>query len=786
MPQSRDSLLEPHVQLSNFVPEPVVRALAAGSFHFLSELRLVTTLFMKWDGYSEEAHKDLLSLQKHFLASQQVLRRSGGFLRQFLVDDKGCVLIAMWGVPSATYTNNCSRALWAASELSERLRSLKMPTSCGITTGNVYCGTVGSPIRREYAAIGDVVNLAARLMCKSKGRIYTDEATFLNLTDDVKLKMKSLPEILVKGKDKPIQPFLYDVDDGTFSIEESHQATSAETPIRTACKDAFDAMLSFLTAREQSKFLTGALSSSLRSASVRFLLIEGAAGAGQSEAVAWLKRKADVSSLRVVSITLLKQHGTREYQAVSKLFRAFIQEENFDDPQRQIFVVNQILQDLYSKDEETMEKVAYPAMRTALGITCPLIKSKTSKHNELQKINKLPARMILQILHDIFKALISEHQVVIIIQDAHFMDEQSWKVVQGFSELQAVKVGIVLTRLLPIKVKSMSTKMPIGETRSQQTVSADVISDDYDWVEPQVQLLLRNDKASQVTLTNYSFSEVRTYLAHTLHTMSRLLPKEIDRFVYQLSGGNPFWVQAICSFIKDYGIDEFERTVNPDKKETSERQTTRRRSVLDSFRSSLAPASPKKFSSIESPSSSGKMSPDKVSARTAGAAVGSVAPGIGGHKLSSLILCRLATLSTDEQSVARSAAIIGTEFTVDLLSEISSPTIQERLKLILASLVEKTWLKVAPLSDVGVSALPASANSSSRNSGWSVHGSRAAAGTVMVYSFVHSMVHATLYDLSPLSLKKSVHFTIAQVRLSRDYLDPAMKSHKQLQWTIDI
>jgi hypothetical protein len=30
----------------------------------------------------------------------------GAFIRQFLVDDKGCVLIALWGVPSASYVDN--------------------------------------------------------------------------------------------------------------------------------------------------------------------------------------------------------------------------------------------------------------------------------------------------------------------------------------------------------------------------------------------------------------------------------------------------------------------------------------------------------------------------------------------------------------------------------------------------------------------------------------------------------------------------------------------------------
>jgi hypothetical protein len=47
----------------------------------------------------------LTSIPLHYIQAHE------GFLRQFLVDDKGCVLIACWGVPSASYPDNSERAL---------------------------------------------------------------------------------------------------------------------------------------------------------------------------------------------------------------------------------------------------------------------------------------------------------------------------------------------------------------------------------------------------------------------------------------------------------------------------------------------------------------------------------------------------------------------------------------------------------------------------------------------------------------------------------------------------
>jgi spermidine synthase len=56
----------------------------------------VTSVFIRWDGYDDDEHESLLSLQKFFYACQEIISDSGGFLRQFLVDDKGISNIYMY------------------------------------------------------------------------------------------------------------------------------------------------------------------------------------------------------------------------------------------------------------------------------------------------------------------------------------------------------------------------------------------------------------------------------------------------------------------------------------------------------------------------------------------------------------------------------------------------------------------------------------------------------------------------------------------------------------------
>jgi hypothetical protein len=102
-----------NLMMLQFSPLPIMKDLLDGSdLSYLSEIREVTTLFSRWDGYEPQGrHRDLMAIQECFLAVQRILHNSGGFLRQFLVDDKGCVLIACWGVPTMYYLDNAHRAL---------------------------------------------------------------------------------------------------------------------------------------------------------------------------------------------------------------------------------------------------------------------------------------------------------------------------------------------------------------------------------------------------------------------------------------------------------------------------------------------------------------------------------------------------------------------------------------------------------------------------------------------------------------------------------------------------
>eukprot|EP00042_Codosiga_hollandica_P050953 m.618782 g.618782 ORF g.618782 m.618782 type:complete len:1572 (-) comp58191_c0_seq1:134-4849(-) len=202
--------------LKRYIPAAIQPALKAGHDEHLAELREVSVLFVKCKGISIEASPDgscssaLENGQHLMLTIQHAVYAWEGSINKFLVDDKGMLVLCVFGLPPMSHADDALRAVGAARMLVDILPknfpNAEVACSVGVATGRAFCGVVGSVFRREYTVMGDVVNLSARLMAAAGDNdILVDEAT--HAVSSRGYDFQELPAIDLKGKAAPCFPF---------------------------------------------------------------------------------------------------------------------------------------------------------------------------------------------------------------------------------------------------------------------------------------------------------------------------------------------------------------------------------------------------------------------------------------------------------------------------------------------------------------------------------------------------------------------------------------------------
>ncbi|RYG70276.1 hypothetical protein EON64_00580, partial [archaeon] len=150
-----------------------------------------------------------LKILTHYQTCMEIivraLKKKGGQLRQFIVDDKGTVCIGTFGLRGSVNHDNAAAAIEAAHEIIGDLREHDIEVGIGVTSGKAYCGLVGSLRRHEYALMGPSINLSARLMASAKaGHVICD----INIRKGDRLhQYRAMGEVKAKGYAEPVQIF---------------------------------------------------------------------------------------------------------------------------------------------------------------------------------------------------------------------------------------------------------------------------------------------------------------------------------------------------------------------------------------------------------------------------------------------------------------------------------------------------------------------------------------------------------------------------------------------------
>jgi adenylate cyclase len=182
------------------------------------ERRDVTVIFTDLAGFTDlserlPAEQVASLLNQHFTRMGRIIMRERGTLNRFIGD----AIMAFWGAPVEDAAQ-CDRAVKVAAEMRDEmvrmraeLREQGLPEiyiRIGINSGTAVIGNLGSEDRFDYTAIGDSVNLAARLEGVNKlygTDILVSQETASRMTDSSQLRF--VDRIIVKGKSEPVDVF---------------------------------------------------------------------------------------------------------------------------------------------------------------------------------------------------------------------------------------------------------------------------------------------------------------------------------------------------------------------------------------------------------------------------------------------------------------------------------------------------------------------------------------------------------------------------------------------------
>ncbi|MFM2268969.1 MAG: hypothetical protein RL757_2410 [Bacteroidota bacterium] len=183
--------------LSAFLPESVIH------FNGKGEFREVVSLFMAFKGIEDD--NDMLNTFSTILLEQ--FHSFGGYFKELDFGDKGAIAVGFFGAPVA-FENNSTRALEFVTSVREALQQSNLPIQLrgGMTSGIAFTGMVGGTERKQYAVVGDRVNLAARLMSQADwDTILTDK----NVASNRKFTFTPQGKIQYKGISSGVPTFQF-------------------------------------------------------------------------------------------------------------------------------------------------------------------------------------------------------------------------------------------------------------------------------------------------------------------------------------------------------------------------------------------------------------------------------------------------------------------------------------------------------------------------------------------------------------------------------------------------
>jgi len=506
--------------LQKYIPKDLLSKFesAKASGGMQGERRIVTILFCDIVGSTAAAvHMDpedwteIVNRAFEYLIAP--IYRYEGMVARLMGD----AILAFFGAPIA-HEDDPERAVLAGLEILEGIGEfneaiklefgLDLDVRIGINTGQVVIGEVGSDLRVEYTAMGDAVNLAARMeQTAQPGSLQISDHTYKLIAP--LFRVKDIGEVQVKGREQPVQA--YQVIGRKEDPGRLRGIEGLETP---------------LLGREADLKTLQQIMLGLSQSKGHIVSLIGEAGLGKTRLVTELRHSPLPDGEEFKDFIWLEGRSLSYEKSIPfQIFRYLINDyigtpASQSDEERYARLAHQIRQ--LAPDEDAQ---ITPFIGTVLGL--PL------KGPDAEAIHKLEPQQLQDSIFLAIRSLIQhlaiQKPLVLVFDDLHWADATSLLLLERLAPLTDQTALVIIALFRPDRREDSWKFHEFAEREF-----------DYGY--------------TAVSLSPLSATSSRDLVVRLLQAAD--LPEKVTNLILRKAEGNPFFIEEVIRSLVDVGMNE--------------------------------------------------------------------------------------------------------------------------------------------------------------------------------------------------------------------------------------
>ncbi|MCC7353205.1 MAG: AAA family ATPase [Anaerolineae bacterium] len=520
---------EPLEALRRAAPQSVATKVLAARERMEGERKTVTTLFTDIVNSTmlaeqmdpEEWHEIVSGAHRHV---SQAVYRYEGTIAQLLGDG----VLAFFGAPIA-HEDDAERAVCAALDiltsiqdyartLRQRQRVPSFQMRVGLNTGLVVVGHIGDDLHMEYLAVGDTVNLAARMQSAAEpDTILISEQTHRLVASLFDFEDRGM--VTVKGKAEPVR--VYRVRGRRKDAARTRGIVGLNSP---------------LVGREREMATLRSRVEELRQGQGQIISVMGEAGLGKSRLVAELRKSLVADGVLAeaaqeggigVNAPLPSSLGWLEGRSLS--YESATPYAPFIDLLRRAFNLDLAAEDLgqYDKMKARVAELLPGSVSEIAPFLAMLLGLKFAGE-DYERVKYLTPpdirERVTQATCALCEGLAATRPLVLIFEDLHWVDPTSLDLMERLSALTD-RVPLMILALFRPRRQEPSWRFH------------EVAARDY------------GHRYTALMLEPLDESNARTLVANLLHIED--LPEKVRSLILRKAEGNPFFVEEVIRSLLD-------------------------------------------------------------------------------------------------------------------------------------------------------------------------------------------------------------------------------------------